>query len=365
MPDCGSKRAPKFSQTLPAELLFITRKWAPAVGGMETYCIQLVERLREKRHLELVALPGRTNGRSPSILSLLTFGATTFVRLLLRRSAHIVHVADMASWPLAWAAKLGSFRAAIVLSAHGTDLSYASRPGWRATAYGAYLQLGAKLLPRAHIIANSSWVAGLARESGFANVSIVHMGTTFAPPATPLKTNGSLLFAGRILRGKGLRFLVEEVLPALRTPIKLRVAGPIWDEEEARYLSSPNVEWLGSLSPTRLAQEYASATVVTVPSILPEGFGLVAAEAAAAGGVVVAADHSGLAEAVTPETGFLVPSRDPYAWALRIDDIRGWSELKRQRFIARSTEAARQCYSWEQSAAETDAIYLRLNELLQ
>jgi glycosyltransferase involved in cell wall biosynthesis len=88
-----------------------------------------------------------------------------------------------------------------------------------------------------------------------------------------------------------------------------------------------------------------------------EGFGLVAVEAAACGTVVIAADHSGLAEAVTPEIGFLVEPGNAAAWASRIQTIRVWSEEERQGFIACSCDAARRTYSWERVARETTELY--------
>ena len=56
---------------------FITRKWAPAVGGMETYCLRLAEELSRIHDLEVISLPGKANGDAPSPLSLIIFGLKT------------------------------------------------------------------------------------------------------------------------------------------------------------------------------------------------------------------------------------------------------------------------------------------------
>src|SRR5690606_10595555 len=55
-------------------VLFVTRKWPPAVGGMEVYCRELVNELDERVALDLEALPGRSDGQPPSTLALVGFG---------------------------------------------------------------------------------------------------------------------------------------------------------------------------------------------------------------------------------------------------------------------------------------------------
>ncbi len=39
-------------------ILFITRKWPPAVGGMETYSVKLSQALQKLSTVEVMALPG-------------------------------------------------------------------------------------------------------------------------------------------------------------------------------------------------------------------------------------------------------------------------------------------------------------------
>ena len=103
----------------------------------------------------------------------------------------------------------------------------------------------------------------------------------------------------------------------------------VGDQSEARVLDHPDVIFLGSLGPHELYQEYAQALCVVVPSQTTEGFGLVAAEAACAGGVVVASAHSGLIEVCSDNVGFLVESDAPQEWAHLIDKIKQWPASKR------------------------------------
>ena len=116
---------------------FITRKWPPAVGGMEIYSLKLSEALAKNAPVAVTALPGRADGAPPGALSLIAFGISTALKLLFTRQAEgTVHVADMAAWPLAFAAQLRSRAWKLVLSANGTDVSNPRRGGLRGGLYG-------------------------------------------------------------------------------------------------------------------------------------------------------------------------------------------------------------------------------------
>jgi glycosyltransferase involved in cell wall biosynthesis len=322
---------------------------------METYSVKLVEGLRRRGPVELIALPGRRSGREPTTLALIGFGVVTATRLLLARKAPVVHVADLASWPLAWIASIRHPMSRIVISVHGSDVSYAERTGWRASFYRRYLRLGAGKLKRAHIIANSNYIADLARRAGYGKVSVV-------PLATDVKYRGSrtrrdLLYAGRISRAKGLRFLVEHVLPLLPEDVRLRVAGTIREKSERSLLSNPRIDYLGALPAGELADEFGRAAAVLVPTRESEGFGLVAIEAAACGAWVIASNHSGLAEVAQPPIGIAVGADDPVAWAqaigaalARTDDAHEAGALAAQAEIERR-------YRWPRVIEEICAIY--------
>lgn len=43
--------------TPPAVLVYITRMWPPAVGGMETYSVELTSELARHRPVEIFTLP--------------------------------------------------------------------------------------------------------------------------------------------------------------------------------------------------------------------------------------------------------------------------------------------------------------------
>jgi len=114
-----------------------------------------------------------------------------------------------------------------------------------------------------------------------------------------------LLFAGRLVPEKGIGSLLEAVsiLAARGSPIRLTIAGAGPDlaglKDKALQLRIGGiVDFVGLLSRVVLAGAVANASAVVVPSIGPEPFGLIAAEAALAGRPVIAARNGALPEIV-------------------------------------------------------------------
>lgn len=283
---------------------------------METYCLRISQELAKQCSFESIFLPGRKDGRGPSAMAILWFGIATAIKVPFRARADVVHLGDLAIWPLGFLELLFKRADRLVMSAHGSDVSLATRARWLPALYRTYLGLGARLIPQATIVANSSYIANLARSVSFQNVAVVPMGTDVVASGRPARSG--LLFAGRISRAKGLRFLITNVLPLLPESTLLRVAGPVWEESERELLDHPQVEYLGVLSPDELVSQYTSASVTLIPSQIEEGFGLVAIEAAACGCQVVASNGGGLTEVVRSPWGELVDPNDPPAWAAAI-----------------------------------------------
>jgi len=165
------------------------------------------------------------------------------------------------------------------------------------------------------------------------------------------------------LRGEKGQAVLLEAFAKIREgcdDLRLRVVGDGPDraklEARARELGIADcVEWMGSRPPEEVRRLYRTMDVVVVPS-LAEGFGLVAAEALAAGRPVVASDVGGLPEVVKHgETGLLVPPDDAEALADAIARIMDDSSLGER--LARTGKAdVRERFSTERfNAAIRDA----------
>ncbi|WP_336986960.1 glycosyltransferase family 4 protein [Altererythrobacter aquiaggeris] len=350
------------------EIVFVTRKWAPAMGGMETYCHRLTEELAKTHQVDVIALPGQADGSPPRALSLLGFPFTILRRWFARNTApDILHIADMALWP---AGLLAPRKTRLVISAHGTDVSYSRRGGIKGRLYGAYLCTGARLLGGTRAIANSGATTAALHEHGWHNTAIVALATDVSGAAPCSAPGRNLLFAGRLVERKGLHWFTENVLGRLPGDIALDVAGTRWDPAEESALEHPRVNFLGRLDANDLQRAYANALAVILPNIELangefEGFGLIACEASAAGGIVLAANCGGLPEAVIDgETGFLIESGNAQAWASHITEIAGWPDETRQNFIQNAADCARTQFSWGRVARETAAHYFAADDEL-
>lgn len=343
---------------------FVTRKWPPAIGGMETYSKRLADELSRMVDLQVIALPGRKSGLPPSWISLLLFPFTIIRQWFARpRKPDILHLGDMAIWPAALLAGLLRGRTRVLISAHGTDVSFARRKSMRGSIYAAYLRLGARLLRDARIIANSRATAEAAAETGWTNAWVIPLATDLGGARPDGTHTGRILFCGRLIELKGCKWFVQNVLPKLPDQVEVDVAGTIWDEGEASILSHPQVRYLGFLTGEELVAAYRSALCTVIPNIPLstgqfEGFGLVAPEAAASGGLVLASNHGGLADAVIDgKSGFLLPAGDADAWAAKIAKISRWSEAHRREFLEKAQRTVADDYAWSTVASRTLSAY--------
>ena len=107
------------------------------------------------------------------------------------------------------------------------------------------------------------------------------------------QAGATVVYVGKLLENKGVHLLLE----AMRgLDAKAVVVGFGDFRLELERVTGPNVLFSGALEHRHLANLLPLADVAVAPSIFPEAFGMVAAEAAAAGVPPLVARHSGLAE---------------------------------------------------------------------
>jgi glycosyltransferase involved in cell wall biosynthesis len=103
----------------------------------------------------------------------------------------------------------------------------------------------------------------------------------------------TVVYFGKLLRNKGVHVLLE----AMREVDARTVVVGFGDYRgELEAIAPARTLFTGPLEHRHLVHLLALADVTVVPSIFPEAFGMVAAEAAAAGSPPLVARHSGLAE---------------------------------------------------------------------
>ena len=124
-----------------------------------------------------------------------------------------------------------------------------------------------------------------------------------------------LLFLGRLERAKGVDLLCASFrrVAARRRSLELWIAGwgSLEGELRARHRDDAGIRFLGPLLGRDKERALAACDIVAVPSVFPEIFGIVIAEAFASGKPVLATRAGGIPELVEEDhTGFLVPPGD-------------------------------------------------------
>lgn len=119
--------------------------------------------------------------------------------------------------------------------------------------------------------------------------------------------NRDLIFVGRLVSDKGLKFLLSALRNILRKGIStcLTIVGKGPEQRDLWNLSrnlglEQQITFVGELSGEPLARELQRHRILVVPSLWNEPFGLVAVEAIACGCVVVGSSGGGLPEAIGP-----------------------------------------------------------------
>ena len=353
------------------KVLFITRKWAPAVGGMETYSMELTAELEKYADLTIRFLSGQRDGHPPKLSVLLWFLICSVVFLWRKRKSwDIIHYGDMVLFPLAFLNSLWGTQAKQVLTIHGLDILYGLKKGIKAKAYRLFLRWARMNHSRVDCyIINSQNTSRIACERGFHPAVSIPLGTRIEENKRFRERNTKalpyVLFVGRIVKRKGAGWFTANVLPCLPEPIKFRVAGRVWDKDEFSILENhPRVEYLGYVDDEQLNELRRNALVMVMPNIRTsdgsdvEGFGIAALEAAAMGVPLVASNLEGIKDAVRQgETGFLVPPEAPKAWVEMINEIGMWTGARRLEFGQKSITAVQRHYSWNRVAMDTLEIY--------
>jgi glycosyltransferase involved in cell wall biosynthesis len=144
-----------------------------------------------------------------------------------------------------------------------------------------------------------------------------------------------VIYAGQIIRGKGVDVLLES-LACVHASFECLIFGDgnhrSYCEELARKLGlAGRVHFKGYATPSELDAFYEEASVAVVSSVWPEPFGAVGLEAMRYSLPVVAFDAGGTSEWLRDgENGFLVPWMDRAQFAARIEQLITNKTLARQ-----------------------------------
>lgn len=266
-----------------------------------------------------------------------------------------------------------AFAVPLVVSFHGFDATVHDRAlrQMNARAMRSYPRTRARLqIFGSRFIAVSAFVRRKLLERGFPEerviVHYIGVDTRFFRP-TPGVREPVILFVGRLIEQKGITDFIRAVTELQRSGIAVQgvVIGVGPAEAGARQLArslDASITFVGAQPQLEVRHWMQRSQIFCVPSRrMPsgaeEGFGLVFAEAQAAGLPVVSYANGGIVEAVADKrTGFLAPDGDWRQIARHLAQLVQNGDLQ-STFSAAATERARKLFDLASQTVALERIY--------
>ncbi|MGI8589370.1 MAG: glycosyltransferase family 4 protein [Chloroflexia bacterium] len=356
------------------------------VGGVETFVWEVAARLAARGH-RVDVIGGRGTERRPApgvrvitlpyidralwrripllgrqytltkLLERLSFAVAGLPYLLAHRY-DIVHIQKPYDLPIAAVCRLAGVRA--VFGCHGTDFWRGDRLWTRfvsasvsCSAYNAS-QVHARYGLRPTVIYNGV-------DTSVFSPSVSGQWSVVSGQERVFR-NPHVLFAGRLVRWKGVEYLIR-ALPMMRTPgVELLIAGtgPYQGELEAlarREGVAERVRFLGEVAAGDMPDLYRAADLLAATSFVNETFGIALCEAMACARPVVASRFGGFPEVVEEGvTGYLACPQDPADLAAQIDRVLA-DPARAAEMGQAGLSRVRRLFTWDAVADRLEAVY--------
>ncbi len=308
------------------KILMLSRKYPPSVGGMQVYARDFIEHMGGIYDVDKVVL-GKGQGHLVWFLPYLFMSSFA---LNMTRDYDLVWLCDALLAPLGVALKK-AFNVKVGVTVHGLDMTY-DRFLYQSVVPGAVSRLDRvvcvsgntreECLKRGVDGDRLSVIPNGIRPEGFKWEFSETEGKELLREAAggDLGEKKVLLTVGRLIKRKGVDWFIENVMPRLEDDFVYLIAGagPEYDNIAGtikRCGLSGRVKLLGRVSDDLLKALYRFSYAMVLPNQRierdPEGFGIVAIEAASCGLPVIANLVDGIGEAVLDgRTGWLVDYND-------------------------------------------------------
>jgi phosphatidylinositol alpha-1,6-mannosyltransferase len=347
------------------EILFVSHKYPPAVGGMEKQSFELIRGMEPSARVHKIVYDGRES-------------RLRFFRMLRRRilqtcreypGISVIHFNDGLLAAVCLRHK-GYEHLKRTATLHGLDVVFPN--AWFQRFVLPQFDRLDLIIAVSHATANACIERGLSPQK----VVVVPNGVDTGIADTPrrpdfypyfekkyhldISEKKVIVAMGRSVRRKGFSWFIREVLPQLsgdfifliigpfhekptttetalrflpaflRRQIELFLGFPTDEPELRRLLAEPGTRskarHLGKLPFEDIVQILSAANAFLMPNIRiegdMEGFGLVCLEACLCGASVFAADTDGIPDAIhDKKNGILLPSGDAMAWAAALNGL--------------------------------------------
>jgi glycosyltransferase involved in cell wall biosynthesis len=369
------------------EVLFITHKYPPMIGGMEKQSFHLIKGM--SRHYKTHVIAYQNNGNK--LLWFIRLKSKIKATLKENPGIKLIHLNDgLMGVACLWLQRYTSIP--IVVTYHGLDITFPH----------SFFQN--KLIPKltnySGAICVSESTRNLCIKRGFNEKLTFTVRNGIDNQLANIQPNENIkerlqnLFGidisnkriivstGRLVKRKGFSWFLRNVMPSLDKDIIFLMMGPLNNkptfsekivqclpEKTSGHLQlmlghatdtkdiikfvamQESVYHLGKVSDDDLFQLLLLADLFVMPNIAvegdTEGFGLVALEACIKGTYVLASGIEGITDAViNGENGCLLPSENAQAWTNKIHELLS-DRHKLKMLSQQGKEYTRKHYSWE------------------
>lgn len=380
------------------EILCITHKYPPSVGGMEKQSYELINGLLQYYKIHVIAYQSKENKTVWFTL------LRARIQALLKENPGIrlIHLNDGSMGTAClWLQK--QVNIPVVVTYHGLDVTfpldiYQRRLVPRLSRYQGAICVS-------EYTRNECIKRGFNSQTTFTvkNGVDISMGDIPFDPSIADKLRNQygvdptgkkiILAVGRPVKRKGFSWFIKNVLPLLGEDVLFLMTGPI--KSKASFLEkgiesipggrdlqlllgtasdsqqvtellqvTKNAHHLGSVPYSDLVQFLSLADLFIMPNIMvegdEEGFGLVALEASMRGTYVLASGIEGITDAVIEgKNGSLLPWGNAKAWANKIDELLSDKEIL-HKLSEQGKEFTRLNYSWNTMVNEYHYLFDRI-----
>ena len=180
----------------------------------------------------------------------------------------------------------------------------------------------------------------------------------------PLK----ICFAGLLMSTKGAHTIAQAIviLKSRGIHTKLSIAGGEFQKEYGNairnFLKNNNiddcVDWYGQLSRPQLVKFFRLHHTAVFPSIHPEAFGIVAAEAMASGLVLISSGVGGAAELFEDgDSGLLFQANEPESLAGKLEQLVNTPPAELRILASKGQQRAEEKFSVSNASAELERLF--------
>ena len=347
------------------KILFITRKYPPSKGGMETVAYGLYTHLSKLTEVELISW-GKSNKWLPIVFSYFLIKAS---QILLTKKIDVIYLQDGLLAPLGIVLKK-IFRKPVVITIHGLDITYNN------IIYQFLIPRCIKYLDKIICVSHATKEECLKRGIPPEKLIVIPNGifdTTNMRNESTLKhisrqeifnqlnisdDKKILLSVGRLVERKGFHWFVENVIPKLLEVrddfVYLIVGDGPYRKEIEEIIDKKNLKkhviLLGKVDDQMLSTLYNIADIFIMPNIPVEGdmegFGVVILEATVHGVPVVASNLEGIKDAViNGKTGVLVEPLNTQKFVEEI--VKMMERIKKRKEKREIKNIVIEKYSWD------------------